>query len=87
MKKEFLNEANERICKIFNSIRTKNKYVFYFNYKYKGIKEMNYEEIKKYGQFFDFIYWLVSDNVKFQEKLESLDKIINNMGIKILFLI
>ena len=81
MIKENLNEAMERICKIFNSIRTKNMYIFYSNYKYKEIKEMNIEEIGKYGQLFDFIYWLVSDNIKFQEKLESLDRIFNKMGI------
>lgn len=83
--KENINEASDRICNIFNNIRSKSKYLlFYLNYKYNQIKIMDKKELNYYGDFFDFIYWLISDNESLSDKINKLESLFSKMDESIL---
>lgn len=53
------------------------------NYEYDEIKKMNKKELNNYGNFFDFIYWIVSENNTFDEIIGSLKKVFTKMGEEI----
>ena len=85
LNKEKIKESINRICNIFNSIRSSYRGAirnfFSLDYDYEGIKNLGKDELNKYNPFFDFIYWLVSDNFTFYQKMESLNKVFKQMGV------
>ena len=79
-KEENIGRAKEKILIIFNEIRERNK-IFSFGYNsYEEVKNKGKNELNKYNNFLDFIYWLISDDLKFESKIGLLNDISMKMG-------
>ena len=69
--KENIDDAKKGIAEIFNDI-TK---IAVFNFYYENIKETNEEDIKKYGDFVKFIYYLIVKSNSLRSNLDNCKKI------------
>lgn len=82
IKEENISVASLRITDIFNDIRGKT--IYFASYRkfsnYKEIKSMDKSELNKYGYYFDFIYWLVSDELSLEDKYDQLKILFQLMG-------
>ena len=79
MNKNNISRAKDNICEIFNEIRSRHKYIFYMNYNYEDIQTMKEKELNRYGNFFDFIHWLISEKENFLKKMRKLKFLVNKM--------
>ena len=79
---ELIDEAISRICKIANNIKFRDYLITAFRTKldYEKIIKIDKNELNKYGYFFDFICWLLSDKISYSKKMHSLNKVFMNMG-------
>ena len=80
LKKEEIKKAKNIILQILNKIRNKVRILCIDYTSYEDIKKIKKDELNKYGNFFDFILWLISEELTFNEKIEILINISKNMG-------
>ena len=74
LNKDNIENAKLNISSLYNDIRKKKILITFFStdYKYDDIINTKEDEIKNYGIFFEFIYWLISNKTKVEKKIEML---------------